>query len=163
MMNEYSEQKFEQLLSSLNKKEYPLNKWMEEDESATFDRIVVRRKRNRQLRRWIAAAACLLFIIGIAGIAKFSQREERQEQLPRPVVAKIELPPQPAEVKRPQNAIQKPSHQKKNRKTKPLLRQTTKTPETELPAAEKTEVDIAEEISDLIACIDGLEQQLLSE
>lgn len=90
MMNEYSEQKFEQLLSSLNKKEYPLNKWMEEDESEAFDRIVGKRKREKTIRRWIAVAACLVFIVGIAGIAKLTQSNERQNQLPQPVVAKVE-------------------------------------------------------------------------
>ena len=82
MMNEYSEQKFDQLLSSLIKKDYPLKKWMEEDESEAFDRIVGKRKREKTIRRWIAVAACFVFIVGIAGIAKLSQSNERQNRLP---------------------------------------------------------------------------------
>lgn len=103
MKNENTEQKFNQLLSSLGKKEYPLKKWMEEDETETFDRIVGNRKREKTIRRWIAAAACLVFIIGFAGIAKFSHWNERQDQLPQPAVAKIELPPQPVESKQVEN------------------------------------------------------------
>ena len=162
MMKEYTEQKFDQLLSSLIKKDYPLKKWMEEDESEAFDRIVGKRKREKTIRRWIAAAACLVFIVGIAGIAKLSQWNERHDQLPQPVVAKIELPPQPAEMKQVEKSTTQLGRPTKNRKKQPSLRQTPKTPEKEV-SAEKIEVDIAEEISDLIACIDGLEQQLLSE
>jgi len=162
MMNEYSEQKFDQLLSSLIKKDYPLKKWMEEDESEAFDRIVGKRKRVKTIRRWIAAAACLVFIVGIAGIAKLTQSNERQNQLPRPVVAKVEPIPKQKEILQVETPVEKPSHPVETRKSKPSPRQTPKTPEKEI-SSEKIEVDIAEEMSDLIACIDGLEQQLLSE
>lgn len=162
MMNEYSEQKLDQLLSSLIKKDYPLKKWMEEDESESFDRIVGKRKRVKTIRRWIAAAACLVFIVGIAGIAKLTQSNERQNQLPQPVVAKVEPIPKQKEIIQVETPVEKPSHPVGTRKSKPSPRQTPKTPEKEV-SAEKIEVDIAEEISDLIACIDGFEQQLLSE
>lgn len=89
-MNQNMEQEFDQLLSSLVKKEYPLNKWMEEDETEAFDRIVSKRKRDRSIRRWIAVAACLVVLVGFSTIAKLSQRNERQDQLPQLVVAKTD-------------------------------------------------------------------------
>ena len=88
-MNQNMEQEFDKLLSSLAKKEYPLNKWMEEDETETFDRIVSKRKRDRSIRRWIAVAACLVVLVGFATVANLSQRQQ-QAQLPLPVVAKVE-------------------------------------------------------------------------
>lgn len=88
-MNQNMEQEFDQLLTSLSKKEYPLKKWMEEDETETFDRIVGKRKRDRSIRRWIAVAACLVVLVGFATVAKLSQRQQ-QAQLPQPVVAKVE-------------------------------------------------------------------------
>ena len=88
-MNQNMEQEFDKLLSSLAKKEYPLKKWMEEDETETFDSIVSKRKRDWSIRRWIAVAACLVVLVGFATVAKLSQRQQ-QAQLPLPVVAKVE-------------------------------------------------------------------------
>ncbi|MBR6494409.1 MAG: hypothetical protein IKT22_04005 [Prevotella sp.] len=160
-MNQNMEQEFDKLLSSLAKKEYPLKKWMEEDETETFDSIVSKRKRDRSIRRWIAVAACLVVLVGFATVAKLSQRQQ-QAQLPQPVVAKVEPIPKQEEIIQVQVPTEKPSHPVEARKSKPSRRQTPKTSPKELPT-EKTEVDIAEEMADLIACIDGFEQQLLSE
>lgn len=113
-MKKNMEQEFDQLLSSLVKKEYPLNKWMEEDETEAFDRIVNKRKHDRSIRRWIAVAACLVVLVGIAGIAKLSQWNERQDQLPQLVVAKTE-PVTPQEV-----TNQMPHHEEV-KETKPAL------------------------------------------
>lgn len=113
-MKKNMEQEFDQLLSSLVKKEYPLNKWMEEDETEAFDRIVSKRKHDRSIRRWIAVAACLVILVGIASIAKLSQWNERQEQLPQLVVAKTD-PVTPQEV-----TNQMPHHEEV-KETKPAL------------------------------------------
>lgn len=81
MMNEYSEQKFDQLLSSLIKKDYPLKKWMEEDESEAFDRIVGKRKRVKTIRRWIAAAAVAALVVAGAGLLRLSQQTAENAEL----------------------------------------------------------------------------------
>ena len=125
-MKKNMEQEFDQLLSSLVKKEYPLNKWMEEDETEAFDRIISKRKHDRSIRRWIAVAACLVVLVGIASIAKLSQWNERQDQLPQLVVAK-------AEPVTPQEVTNQMPHHEEVKETKPALpvgkiRKTAKNP-----------------------------------
>ena len=61
-MNEDIEKKLDQLLADMPKREYDLDAWLAEDETAEFDRIVSKR---RPLWRWVAAAACFLLIIGV--------------------------------------------------------------------------------------------------
>ena len=61
-MNEDMEKKLDQLLADMPKREYDLDAWLAEDETAEFDRIV---SKQRPLWRWVAAAACFLLIIGI--------------------------------------------------------------------------------------------------
>ena len=61
-MNEDMEKKLDQLLADMPKREYDLDAWLTEDETAEFDRIV---SKQRPLWRWVAAAACFLLIIGV--------------------------------------------------------------------------------------------------
>lgn len=61
-MNEDMEKKLDQLLADMPKREYDLDAWLAEDETAEFDRIV---SEQRPLWRWVAAAACFLLIIGV--------------------------------------------------------------------------------------------------
>ena len=61
-MNEDMEKKLDQLLADMPKREYDLDAWLAEDETAEFDRIV---SKQRPLWRWVAAAACFLLIIGV--------------------------------------------------------------------------------------------------
>ena len=61
-MNEDMEKKLDQLLADMPKREYDLDAWLAEDETAKFDRIV---SKQRPLWRWVAAAACFLLIIGV--------------------------------------------------------------------------------------------------
>ena len=73
-MNEDMEKKLDQLLAEMPKREYDLDAWLAEDETAEFDRIVSEQRvpssktaesKQRPLWRWVAAAACFLLIIGI--------------------------------------------------------------------------------------------------
>ena len=79
-MNEDME-KLDQLLADMPKREYDLDAWLAEDETAKFDRIVSKQhipsgfdagsdgktigSKHRTLWRRVAAAACFLLIIGI--------------------------------------------------------------------------------------------------
>ena len=73
-MNEDMEKKLDQLLAEMPKREYDLDAWLAEDETAEFNRIVSEQRvssaktaenKQRTLWRWVAAAACFLLIIGI--------------------------------------------------------------------------------------------------
>ena len=73
-MNEDMEKKLDQLLAEMPKREYDLDAWLAEDETAKFDRIVSEQRvpsaktaesKQRPLWRWVAAAACFLLIIGV--------------------------------------------------------------------------------------------------
>jgi len=73
-MNEDMEKKLDQLLAEMPKREYDLDAWLAEDETAEFDRIVSEQRvpssktaesKQRTLWRRVAAAACFLLIIGI--------------------------------------------------------------------------------------------------
>ena len=73
-MNEDMEKKLDQLLADMPKREYDLDAWLAEDETAKFDRIVSEQRvpsaktaesKQRPLWRWVAAAACFLLIIGV--------------------------------------------------------------------------------------------------
>ena len=90
-MNEDMEKKLDQLLADMPKREYDLDAWLAEDETAEFDRIVSEQRassgfnagagmaenghelhsgsaagyKQRPLWRWVAAAACFLLIIGV--------------------------------------------------------------------------------------------------
>ena len=85
------EKKLDQLLADMPKREYDLDAWLAEDETAKFDRIVSEQRassgydagvsvaenghelhsgsaagyKQRPLWRWVAAAACFLLIIGV--------------------------------------------------------------------------------------------------
>lgn len=85
-MNEDMEKKLDQLLADMPKRKYDLDAWLAEDETAEFDRIVSEQKKPakiKPLRRWLAAAACLILIIGI-GVTLWP-KEELQN---KPVIAK---------------------------------------------------------------------------
>ena len=64
-----TERKLDELLARMPKRDYDLDAWLNEDETAEFDRL---QRTNTDLHgskrkawRWVAAAACLLIIIGI--------------------------------------------------------------------------------------------------
>ena len=67
-MMEDMDKKLDQLLEQMPKPQYDLDGWMEEDETAEFDRIVSECRRRPTIHRWLAAAACLLLIIGIGAM-----------------------------------------------------------------------------------------------
>ena len=87
-MNEDMEKKLDQLLAEMPKRDYDLDAWLAEDETATFDRIVSQ-QRHRVIRRWIAAAACFLLIIGM-GVTLWP----KEEQQSAPLMAKKTEQPQ---------------------------------------------------------------------
>ena len=73
-MNEDMEKKLDQLLAEMPKREYDLDAWLAEDETAEFDRIVSEQRvpssktaesKQRTLWRRVAAAASILLIIGV--------------------------------------------------------------------------------------------------
>ena len=63
-MNNDTEKKLDQLLADMPKTAYDLDGWLQEDETATFNRIV-RQRRLRAARRWMTAAACLIIMISL--------------------------------------------------------------------------------------------------
>ena len=91
-MNEDMEKKLDQLLADMPKREYDLDAWLAEDETAEFDRIVSEQKRSEEnattgfaakkkpLRRWIAAAACLIILIGM-GVTLWPTEEQEHKPL----------------------------------------------------------------------------------
>jgi hypothetical protein len=92
-MNEDMEKKLDQLLAEMPKRKYDLDAWLAEDETAEFDRIVSEQKKSakiKPLRRWLAAAACLILIIGI-GVTLWPKEEQptapltaKKPELPKP-------------------------------------------------------------------------------
>lgn len=73
-MNEDMEKKLDQLLAEMPKREYDLDAWLAEDETAEFNRIVSEQRvssaktaesKQRPLWRWVAAAASIILIIGV--------------------------------------------------------------------------------------------------
>lgn len=73
-----TERKLDELLARMPKRDYDLDAWLNEDETAEFDRLqqtntdLYSQQTNTDLHgskrkawRWVAAAACLLIIIGI--------------------------------------------------------------------------------------------------
>ena len=100
-MNEDMEKKLDQLLADMPKREYDLDAWLAEDETATFDRIVSEQKKPEEnapasfvakikpLHRWIAVAAYLVLIIGIAATLW-----PKEEQSTAPLTAKKTEQPQ---------------------------------------------------------------------
>ena len=81
-MNEDMEKKLDQLLADMPKRDYDLDAWLAEDETAAFD-CIVSQQRHRVIRRWIAAAACFLLIIGVAATLW-----PKEEQPTAPLTAK---------------------------------------------------------------------------
>ncbi len=63
-MNNDTEKKLDQLLADMPKTAYDLDGWLQEDETATFNRIV-RQRRLQAARRWMTAAACLIIMISL--------------------------------------------------------------------------------------------------
>lgn len=64
-----TERKLDELLARMPKRDYDLDAWLNEDETAEFDRLQQTNTdlhgSKRKAWRWVAAAACLLIIIGI--------------------------------------------------------------------------------------------------
>ena len=64
-----TERKLDELLARMPKRDYNLDAWLNEDETAEFDRLQQTNTdlhgSKRKAWRWVAAAACLLIIIGI--------------------------------------------------------------------------------------------------
>lgn len=81
-MNIDTERKLDELLAKLPKRDYDLDAWLNEDETAEFDRIVnLSQRRKRTLWRWVAAAACLLITIGM-GVTMNSGLKDQQAYSP---------------------------------------------------------------------------------
>ena len=110
-MNKDTERKLDELLAKMPKRDYDLDAWLSEDDTAEFDRIVNQRcsddmfadsldsqpqRRRHMLWRWVAAAACLLIIIGAGvtmklkdGVGSETSKTLALEEERKPLVAKV--------------------------------------------------------------------------
>ena len=95
-MNKDTERKLDELLARMPQRDYDLDAWLNEDETAEFDRL---QQTNTDLHggkknmwRWVAAAACLLIIIGIGVTMKLM----RQEPESKPMIAENNAQPLPS-------------------------------------------------------------------
>ena len=113
-MNIDTEKKLDELLARLPKAEYDLNAWLEEDETAEFDRILIHQPRmntdsygqssllprtdtdlhggKRKMWHWVAAAVCLIIITGVGMTMKLMHQETGS----KPMVAENNTQPLPS-------------------------------------------------------------------
>ncbi len=110
-MNKDTERKLDELLGKMPKRDYDLDAWLSEDETAEFDRrqqtntdLYLQRtntdlylqRTNTDLHgkawRWVAAAACLLIIIGI-GVTMELMRQKPEDM---PAIAENHSQPLPS-------------------------------------------------------------------
>ena len=104
-MNKDTERKLDELLGKMPKRDYDLDAWLSEDETAEFDRLLqmntvlypqgantVLHGSERKVWRWVAAAACLLIIIGI-GVTKELMRQKPEDM---PAIAENHSQPLPS-------------------------------------------------------------------
>lgn len=114
-MNKNTERELNELLAKMPKRDYDLDGWLNEDETAEFDRIVNQRcgdgmyadglpsqpqRRQPILWRWVAAAACLIIIIGVGMTMKLMHQktgfkpmvaENNAQQLPSPPLDSLQV------------------------------------------------------------------------
>ena len=103
-MNKDTVRKLDELLGKMPKRDYDLDAWLSEDETAEFDRLrqmntvlypqetnTVLHGSERKVWRWVAAAACLLIIIGI-GVTMKPTGQEPESKL---IIAKNDTQPLP--------------------------------------------------------------------
>ena len=103
-MNKDIDKKLDQLLADMPKPEYDLDAWLAENETAVFDRLqrmntdFSSQRMNtdlhgskRKVWRWIAAAACLIIVIGIGVTLKQISITE-----PEPMLAENNAQPLPS-------------------------------------------------------------------
>jgi len=79
-MNQDEQEKLNRLLDRLPKSDYPLDQWLAEDETATYDALVAERRRRLTLRRWAAVAASIVIIIGIGAVLTLNGGRGQQPQ-----------------------------------------------------------------------------------
>ena len=104
-MNKDTVRKLDELLGKMPKRDYDLDAWLSEDETAEFDRLrqmntvlypqetnTVLHGSERKVWRWVAAAACLLIIIGI-GVTMKPTGQEPESKL---IIAKNDTQPLPS-------------------------------------------------------------------
>lgn len=104
-MNKDTERKLDELLGKMPKRDYDLDAWLSEDETAEFDRLrqmntvlypqetnTVLHGSERKVWRWVAAAACLLIIIGI-GVTMELMRQKPEDM---PAIAENHSQPLPS-------------------------------------------------------------------
>jgi len=79
-MNQDEQEKLNRLLDRLPKGDYPLDQWLAEDETATYDALVAERRRRLTLRRWAAVAAGIVIVIGIGAVLTLNGGRGQQPQ-----------------------------------------------------------------------------------
>ena len=79
-MNQDEQEKLNRLLDRLPKGDYPLDQWLAEDETATYDALVAERRRRLTLRRWAGVAASIVIVIGICAVLTLNGGRGQQPQ-----------------------------------------------------------------------------------
>ena len=88
------EKKLDQLLADLPKPQYDTDKWLIEDHTAEFDRIVGQRRRKVWMQRWAAAAVVAGFLC-LIGITLEQQTKEPLPPVAETTVKQKSVEPQP--------------------------------------------------------------------
>ena len=138
---------------------------MPENMGHRLEKTIMPRKANRY--QWLAVAACLVIIMGVGLWAWLPKTAQRTEPEPQPIADVVKPPllqPEQKKVEEPDTPL---SQSTRTAKRLRIVKRSSgmETQEHPIPItrqAEIPEVDVAAEISDILANIDQLEQQILS-
>ena len=128
-----------------------------------LEEAIMPRKANRY--QWLAVAACLVIIMGVGIWGWLPKTAQRTEPKPQPIADVVKpslLQLEQEKVEEPNTPLSRKTLTTKRVAKRSLRMKTQEHPIAIIHQAEIPEVDVAAEISDILANIDQLEQQILS-